>query len=73
MNDFKDIQTWQKSIDFATKIYTATDTFPENEKFGLVAPLRRRATVVLPSKNTRRNKGSFINRLTETVPNFLKS
>lgn len=63
MSDFKDLQVWQKSIDFVTEIYKATDTFPENEKFGLVAQLRR-AAVSIPSNisegSTRRSKVDFI-------------
>lgn len=39
---------WQKSKDFAVKIYKVTEKFPNSEKFGLSDQLRR-ASVSIPS------------------------
>jgi four helix bundle protein len=45
---FFDLFIWKKSMDFVTEIYKATADFPQSEKFGLVAQLRR-AAVSIPS------------------------
>ena len=45
---FKDLQIWQKSRIFCSKIYEITSRFPESEKFGLSSQLRR-ASVSIPS------------------------
>jgi len=42
------LEVWQKSVAFATEIYTVTSEFPVDERFGLVAQ-RRRAAVSSPS------------------------
>ncbi len=42
----KDLDVWQKSLDFAETIYNLTENFPSDEKFGLVSQLRRAAVSV---------------------------
>lgn len=44
----KDLRVWHRSIDLAAEIYTLTDTFPTEEKYGLTSQLRR-AFVSIPS------------------------
>ncbi|MCL5036603.1 MAG: four helix bundle protein [Chloroflexi bacterium] len=44
----KDLEVWKKSINFVVKIYEITGRFPENEKYGIIAQLRR-AAVSIPS------------------------
>jgi len=44
----EDLEVWQKAVDFSVSIYKATQLFPEEEKFGLTAQLRR-AAVSIPS------------------------
>jgi four helix bundle protein len=46
MNNFKDLVVWQKSIELTKKIYSATEIFPEKEKFGLTNQLRRAAVSI---------------------------
>ena len=46
--DYKELRVWQRSIDLVSAIYTATRTFPEEEKYGLKSQLRR-AAVSVPS------------------------
>ena len=41
MRSHKDLEVWQKAVDFAASVYSATRTFPEDEKFGLTSQLRR--------------------------------
>ncbi|EAZ81802.1 four helix bundle protein [Algoriphagus machipongonensis] len=48
MHNFKELKVWQKSVDFAVKVYSATKDFPMEEKFGLVSQMRR-AGVSIPS------------------------
>jgi four helix bundle protein len=44
----KKLEVWRKSIIFVKKIYSITEKYPTNEKFGLVSQLRR-ASVSVPS------------------------
>jgi len=48
MHRYRDLKFWQLSRGFCKDIYVITDSFPENEKFGLVSQLRR-ASVSVPS------------------------
>ncbi|MEK7602738.1 MAG: four helix bundle protein [Patescibacteria group bacterium] len=43
LQKFEDMPLWQDSLEFATKIYKLTSSFPQNEKFGLIPQLRRAA------------------------------
>lgn len=45
---FKELIVWQKSIDFVTKIYKTTETFPKDELYGLISQIRR-AAISIPS------------------------
>lgn len=46
MFNFEKLETLQKAIDFADFIYTATERFPTEERFGLTNQLRRAAVSV---------------------------
>ena len=48
MKTHKDLKVWQKSINFVTKIYKKTNSFPNSELYGLTSQLRR-AAVSVPS------------------------
>ena len=48
VRSYEDLIAWQKAMEFAEAIYEATAQFPDSEKFGLVAQLRR-AAVSIPS------------------------
>ena len=48
MSDCKDLQVWQRSIDFVVKIYSLVKTFPVEEKYALGDQMRR-AVVSIPS------------------------
>ena len=41
MQDFRNLQVWQKAHVLTLKVYKATDTFPSNEMYGLTSQLRR--------------------------------
>ena len=48
MSDYKDLQVWQRSIDFVVDIYSLVKDLPAEEKFALGDQMRR-AAVSIPS------------------------
>jgi len=48
MATHENLDIWKLSIDFVTKVYSYTQKFPSEEKFGLVSQIRR-ASVSIPS------------------------
>ena len=63
MRTFKDLEVWQKSVLFATEIYSVTELFPKEEIYGLVSQLRR-ASVSLASniaEGSKKSKKEFAN------------
>jgi len=43
---FEKLEVWQKAIALAKLVYSATATFPHEERFGLVSQMRRAAVSV---------------------------
>jgi four helix bundle protein len=41
MQDFRNLDVWNKAHDLTLQIYRATKSFPEDERFGLTSQLRR--------------------------------
>ncbi len=48
MNNFRDLQAWQKAMDLVEEVDRASRGFPTDEKYGLVSQIRR-AAVSVPS------------------------
>ena len=48
MKDHKELDVWQKSMDFVQVVYELTGAFPKEEVYGLTSQLRRSA-VSIPS------------------------
>lgn len=48
MADYRELTVWQKSISLVSEIYALTRNFPNDERFGLVAQMRR-CSVSIPS------------------------
>ena len=46
MQNFKQLDVWQKSIDMAVVVYALTNQLPDSERFGLVAKINRAAISV---------------------------
>jgi len=63
MKSFKDLDVWNKGIDFVAEIYKLTSRFPKDELYGLVSQMRR-AAVSIPSNiaegQGRKNAKEFI-------------
>src|SRR6266404_8562931 len=61
--NYKDLVVWQKGIELAKIVYRLSARFPGEEKFGLVAQMRR-AAISIPSNiaegQARRTTGEFI-------------
>jgi four helix bundle protein len=62
MFNFEKLEVWQKAIDFADLIYSETQTFPTEERFGLTNQLRRAATSIssnITEGSSRSSKNDF--------------
>lgn len=63
MKSFKDLDVWNKGIEFVAEIYKLTSNFPKDELYSLVSQMRR-AAVSIPSNiaegQGRRNAKEFI-------------
>lgn len=46
MNDFRNLRVWHKAHALALAVYGVTATFPPEERYGLVAQLRRAAVSI---------------------------
>lgn len=46
MHNFKELKVWKESMLLAKTVLSATQTFPSDEKFGLVSQMRRCAVSV---------------------------
>lgn len=46
MNRFKNLKIWKKAVELAIRIYSATQSFPEEEKYGLTSQMRRCAVSI---------------------------
>jgi four helix bundle protein len=60
---YKDLVVWQKGIILAKLVYRLTGRFPSEEKFGIVAQMRRAAVSIplnIAEGQARRTTGEFI-------------
>ena len=48
MHNFKKLDIWTKSMELVTKIYSITNSFPNQERFGLTYQIQR-AAVSIPA------------------------
>jgi four helix bundle protein len=46
VQDFRNLQVWQKAHQFTLGIYRATKRFPDDERFGLTSQMRRAASSI---------------------------
>ncbi|MBU1125991.1 MAG: four helix bundle protein [Patescibacteria group bacterium] len=66
ISSYRDLTVWQKSMNLVDHIYDATESFPQEEKFGLSSQMQR-AAVAIPSniseghlRGTRKEYARFI-------------
>ena len=63
INDYRDLLVWQKGLGLAKQIYQLTQSYPNEERFGLTSQIRR-AAVSVPSNiaegQARSGKKEFI-------------
>lgn len=63
LKSYKDLLVWQKSMSLVKNIYDLTRGFPQDERFGLIAQMRR-AAVSVPSNiaegQSRHTSGEFV-------------
>ena len=48
MRTHENLEVWKKAIDFVVLVYRTTESFPTEEKYGLISQLRR-ASVSIPA------------------------
>ena len=63
VTNYQDLKVWQKALDWAEAIYEATAHWPKDERFGLIAQIRRAAVSVasnIAEGAARRSTGEFI-------------
>ncbi len=48
IKNYKDLEVWKKGVDIVDEVYNVNEEFPDHEKFGLTAQMRRSA-VSIPS------------------------
>lgn len=46
MQNYKELEVWQKGVALATDSYELTGRFPDTERYGLIAQIRRAVTSV---------------------------
>lgn len=46
MHNYKELKIWQRSVELATLVYSATANFPKQEQYGLTQQMRRAAVSI---------------------------
>ena len=46
MSDYRRLKVWQRTMDFVTRAYEVTSSFPPHELYGLTSQIRRAATSI---------------------------
>jgi four helix bundle protein len=46
ISSFRDLLVWQKSMEWAVRIYKITGTFPNEERYGLISQLRKSSSAI---------------------------
>ncbi len=64
MHNLKDLIIWKKAMQLAKIIYTITDKFPKDEKYGIISQMRRCAVSIasnIAEGAGRESKKEFLN------------
>ena len=46
MRAHRNLDLWQKSVDFVVDVYEVTSTYPADERYGLISQIRRAAASI---------------------------
>jgi len=46
IQNYKELDVWKRAVALITELYRITSRFPDSERFGLVAQIRRAATSI---------------------------
>ena len=46
MNNFRNLDVWNKAVELATYVYQMTEIFPKVEKYGLMSQMSRSAVSI---------------------------
>ena len=46
IRSYQDLRVWQMGMDLTVELYRLTQSFPDNEKYGLTSQIRRAATSI---------------------------
>lgn len=63
IKNYRDLLVWQKDMALAKQVYFMTRAFPDDEKFGLIAQMRRAAVSVpsnIPEGQARQGRKEFV-------------
>src|SRR3989339_2007004 len=58
MQSYQNLVVWQKAMDLVIAVYSLTLQFPESEKYGLIAQMRRSAVSIPSNIAEGRRRGS---------------
>lgn len=76
VNSYRDLQVWQKSMDFVVNCYQFTAKFPKSEIYGLSSQLQR-AAVSIPANiaegHGRRYTKPFLNHLSISYGSLMET
>lgn len=64
MRPHEQLDVWKKSVDFSVEVYRATESFPKDERFGLISQIRRAAVSIaanIAEGAGRRSDKEFLN------------
>lgn len=66
LKSYRDLTVWTRSLELVGEVYRLTETFPAQERFGLVSQLRR-AAISVPANVSegygRATRGEYLNHL----------
>jgi four helix bundle protein len=46
MQDYRNLEVWQRAMDYVAEIYRFSSSFPEGERFNMASQIRRAATSI---------------------------
>lgn len=64
MRPHEKLDVWKKFVDFTVEVYRKTESFPKDERFGLISQLRRASVSIaanIAEKAGRRSDKEFLN------------